>query len=158
MDRMNTAVPVIEALIAKKEELHVTNAWIAEKSKVPESTVTKVFNRSIKSPTFDTLAPIARVLDVSLDTLAAAQSAPNAPTKIMAGDHFLTMLIDSYTEQLRTKHRWLLGSVIVNLILAAVLVFVLVWDLTHPDLGWIQYAKALGWMEIGDWLRGFFAL
>lgn len=158
MDRTNTADPVIEALIAKKDELHVTNAWIAAESKVPESTVTKVLNRSIKSPTFDTIVPIAKALGVPLGPLVEAQSAPNAPTKIMAGDHFLTMLIDSYTEQLRTKHRWLLGSVIVNLILAAVLVFILVWDLTHPDLGWIQYAKARGWMEIGDWLRGFFAL
>ena len=57
---------IVEKLIAKKAELHVTNAWIAEKSKVPEHTVTRIMNRSSKSPSFATIIPIAEALGVSL--------------------------------------------------------------------------------------------
>lgn len=57
---------IVEKLIAKKAELHVTNAWIAENSKVPESTVTKVLNHTNKSPSFATIIPMAEALGVSL--------------------------------------------------------------------------------------------
>lgn len=57
---------IVEKLIAKKAELHVTNAWIAEKSKVPEHTVTRIMNRSSKSPSFATIIPIADALGVFL--------------------------------------------------------------------------------------------
>ena len=57
---------IVEKLIAKKAELRVTNAWIAENSKVPESTVTKVLNHTNKSPSFATIIPMAEALGVSL--------------------------------------------------------------------------------------------
>lgn len=57
---------IVEKLIAKKAELRVTNAWIADKSKVPESTVTKVLNHTNKSPSFATIIPMAEALGVPL--------------------------------------------------------------------------------------------
>lgn len=64
---------IIDKLVAKKADLHVTNAWIAEKSRVPESTVTKVLNRTNKSPSFATIIPMAEVLGVSLMTQTIEQ-------------------------------------------------------------------------------------
>ena len=72
MDKGKTTYPsdpVIESLSAKREEMGVTIAWIAEKSGIPESIVTKIFNRSIRNPSFDTIVPIAETLNISLDTL-----------------------------------------------------------------------------------------
>lgn len=156
MDKTYTSEAVLELMRDRKEELHVTNAWIADESGVPESTVTKLFNGTIKSPTLDTVLPVAKVLDVSLFDPEALPAPPKS--KSVPGDQFLTLLIDSYTSQLRSKDRWLLGSLGVNIALVAVLAFLVLWDVTHPDMGWIQYAKSHGWMEIGDWLRGFFAV
>lgn len=65
---------IVEKLIAKKAELHVTNAWIAEKSKVPEHTVTRIMNRSSKSPSFATIIPIAEALNVCLTPQAIEQA------------------------------------------------------------------------------------
>ncbi len=65
---------IVEKLIAKKAELHVTNAWIAERSKVPEHTVTRIMNRTSKSPSFATIIPIAEALGVSLTPQAIEQA------------------------------------------------------------------------------------
>ena len=73
---------IVEKLIAKKAELHVTNAWIAEKSKVPEHTVTRIMNRSSKSPSFATIIPIAEALGVSLTPQAIEQAEAAVAEKI----------------------------------------------------------------------------
>lgn len=65
---------IVSKLIAKKAELRVTNAWIAEKSHVPESTVTKVLNGTNKSPSFATIIPMAEALGVSLTPQAIEQA------------------------------------------------------------------------------------
>ena len=57
---------IIDMLIAQKAELRVTNAWIAEESRVPESTVTKVLNKTNKSPSLATIIPMAAALGVSM--------------------------------------------------------------------------------------------
>lgn len=141
MDKSTTlSETLMECLIAKKEELKITNAVIAERTGVPESTVTKLFNRTIKSPTFDTLAPIAKELNISLDAVLEMEHA-DAPTvsKMSPDDRIFGMLIDSYTSQLRGKDKWIiaLASILVGLV--AVLVFFVIYDVTHPDMGWVQY-------------------
>ena len=156
MDKTYTSEAVLERMRARKDEMHVTNAWIADETDVPESTVTKLFNGSIKSPTLDTILPVARALGVSLDdpeSLPAPSKSKGAP-----GDQFLTLLIDSYTSQLRSKDRWLLGSLGVNIALVAVLAFLVLWDVTHPDMGWIQYATANGWEGMSQWIRDIFMI
>ena len=73
---------IVEKLIAKKTELHVTNAWISEKSKVPEHTVTRIMNRSSKSPSFATIIPIAEALGVSLTPQSIEQAEAKVEERI----------------------------------------------------------------------------
>lgn len=73
---------IVEKLIAKKAELHVTNAWIAEKSKVPEHTVTRIMNRSSKSPSFATIIPIAEALGVSMTPQVIEQAEAKVEERI----------------------------------------------------------------------------
>lgn len=132
---------LIECLITKKEEQHLTNAVIAEKSGVPESTVTKLFNRTIKSPTFDTVAPIARTLNVSLDALLGMEGAepPSVPVAQSVDSKMFAMLIDSYTQQLLVKNRWItVLSAALFAVFVMLIVFV-IYDISHPTLGWVQY-------------------
>jgi transcriptional regulator with XRE-family HTH domain len=140
---------LIDAMIKRKEELHVTCAQIAEQSGTPESTVTKVFNRSIKSPTLDTLIPIAQALDISIDSIFAKTvekaaektvAATSIPAKMLVSqeDKFLNLFIEThdktindYKEQLRNKDRWI--KVLVGILIAcvSVLAFIAVYDITH---------------------------
>lgn len=140
---------LIDAMVKRKEELHVTCAQIAEQSGTPESTVTKVFNRSIKSPTLDTLIPIAQALDISIDSIFAKTvekaaektvAATSIPAKMLVSqeDKFLNLFIEThdktindYKEQLRNKDRWI--KVLVGILIAcvSVLAFIAVYDITH---------------------------
>jgi transcriptional regulator with XRE-family HTH domain len=157
MDRTTLASEMlIDALIKKKDELHVTCAQIAEQSGTPESTVTKVFNRTIKSPSLDTLIPIAQVLDVSMDSIfvktveKAAEktvAASSIPAKMLVSqeDKFLDLFIETHNkqindfkEQLQHKDRWI--KVLVGIVVAciAVMAFVTIYVVTHLNIGMIN--------------------
>lgn len=148
MDKEKTTYPsdpVVECLSAKREEMGVTMAWIAEKSGVPESTVTKVFNRSIKNPTFDTLAPIAEALDISLDTLTTIRKETFQKSSVQGIQHgnrdeiFLRMLIESYDRQMKNKDRWIIVLASLFIVIFVSLIAAIVYDVTHPHMGWVQY-------------------
>lgn len=157
MDRTTLASEMlIDALIKKKDELHVTCAQIAEQSGTPESTVTKVFNRTIKSPSLDTLIPIAQVLDVSMDSIfvktveKAAEktvAATSIPAKMLVSqeDKFLDLFIETHNkqindfkEQLQHKDRWI--KVLVGIVVACigVMAFVTIYVVTHLNIGMIN--------------------
>ena len=151
---------LVDAIIKKKEELRLTCAQIAEMSGVPESTVTKVCNHSIKSPTLDTLIPIAQVLDISIDTLFAktvekaaekTAAATSVPAKMLVSqeDKFLNLFIETHDkqindlkEQIRVKDRWI--KVLVAILSACILVlsFIAIYDITHPTAGLINIEEA----------------
>lgn len=164
MDRTTLASEMlIDALIKKKDELHITCTQIAEQSGTPESTVTKVFNRTVKSPSLDTLIPIAQVLDVSMDSIfvktvdkavektAAATSIP-AKMLVSQEDKFLTLFIETHKmqiedlkeqindhkEQISIKDRWI--KVLVGIVVACigVMSFVTIYVITHPNIGLIN--------------------
>lgn len=151
MEKSNlTGEVLLQCLIVRKEELSLTNAVIAEKSGVPESTVTKVFNGTNRSPTYDTIAPIARVLGVSLDTLSAVteplecreissikDSTRNADERLFA------YIIASNEARIRTKDRWIkFLAIALVAVLAWVLAF-MAYDYTHPDVGWVRYTTSI---------------
>lgn len=157
MDKTTLASEMlIDALIKKKDELHITCAQIAEQSGTPESTVTKVFNRTVKSPSLDTLIPIAQALDVSMDSIfvktvdkavektAAATSIP-AKMLVSQEDKFLNLFIETYNkqiddfkEQIQHKERWI--KVLVGIVVACigVMSFVTIYVITHPNIGLIN--------------------
>lgn len=163
---------IVEKIIAKKAELGVTNAWIAEKSGVPESTVTKVLNGTNKSPQMATIIPIAEVLGVPISQYTAEQPNPEAPARTPAertyDEYILNLLRDSYEQRIKDKdeqnrilRRWiyvLAGAL--ALIFAAVL-FICIYDITHPDRGWYQqmadyYGNFTG--KIAEFLKNMFAV
>ena len=147
---------LIDAMIKKKEELHLTCAQIAVQSGTPESTVTKVFNRTIKSPTLDTLIPIAQALDISMDSIFAKTvekaaektvAATSVPAKMLVSqeDKFLNLFIENHSnqvsdlkEQIRYKDRWIkaLAAILVACTLA--FGFIAIYDITHPGAGLIR--------------------
>lgn len=174
---------------ARKEELGITNATIAEKTGIPESTITKLFNGSSKSPSLDTVLPIATLLNISLDNMVIVDDDPkgsNPPvvqsvsavsplidqfTKQLTeaydkqikikrenfdrqlkqnSDHYekqIKIITDSYERHiqgyeriLKRKNKWItILSAAIGVIVAATL-GTLIYDILHPDRGWIQYA------------------
>lgn len=136
---------LVQKLVERKEELGYTNAVIAEMSGVPESTVTKVFNGTNRSPTYDTISPISHVLGVSLDTITVigetaekAESAKQAETK-PRDDRFVNYVISSTEARIKNKEKWLNRLSIAVAVLMAILIAWLIWDYTNLDRGFIRY-------------------
>lgn len=102
---MPKLVTVSESLIElckrQKEELGITNALIAEKTGVPESTVTKLFNGTIKAPSIETILPVANLLHISIDSLSVIDdSAPENAPPVVQSVSAVSPLIDQFTKQL----------------------------------------------------------
>lgn len=116
---------IVEALIKKKEELQMTCAQIAEKSGVPESTVIKVFNHGIKSPSIDTLSPLADALELSIDkalnkavnavveSTVASKTVP-ATMLVSQEEKFLNLFLETHNRQItdlkeqnHRKEKWI---------------------------------------------------
>ena len=97
---------------ARKEELGITHAIMAEKTGIPESTITKLFNGSSKSPTLETVLPIANLLNISLNDMAVIDdnsngSAPPVVQSVSAVspliDQFNKQLTEAYEKQIKIK-------------------------------------------------------
>lgn len=132
---------LLHCLVQQKEALGYTNAMIAEMSGVPESTVTKVLGGVNRSPGFETISPIARVLGVSLDELSVKETAPPDTSALTVG---VSHIIGSYERRLREKNRWINILAVAVAALIALLIFFLIYDIMHPSLGWVQYTAVPG--------------
>lgn len=147
---------LVDKIIARKAELGVTNAWIAEKSGVPESTVTKVMNGTNKSPQMATIIPIAETLGVPISSQTMEQIEPEARPEPLAertyDQYILDMLRESYEQRLRDKdeqnrtlRRWIYILAAALALIVAIVLFICIYDITHPDRGW--YQQMLGYTQ-----------
>ena len=132
---------LLSCLVQQKEALGYTNAMIAEMSGVPESTVTTVLGGVNRSPGFETISPIARVLGVSLDEMSVKETAPPDTSTLTVG---VSHIISSYERRLREKNRWINILAVAVAALIALLIFFLIYDITHPSLGWVPYTAIPG--------------
>ena len=161
MDKLTYASEIlIDEINAELERLHQTRAWLAQKCGVPESTLTKVLNRSSKNSGFDTIAPAAHVLGISTDealkkaidhSIEKTASATTVPAKMLVSqeDKFLNLFIENHSnqvsdlkEQIRYKDRWIkaLAAILVACTLA--FGFIAIYDITHPGVGLIKIADS----------------
>lgn len=141
---------IIQRLIDKKRELNVSNGWIAEKSGIPEATVTKILNGSTKSPGTATVAPIAAVLGVSVGN--------DEDESVERDERYIALLLENYEKQterlvknyekqLRSKDMWIRALAIALAAVVAFIFGVVIYDISNLDMGWVRYQQALGNME-----------
>lgn len=151
----------------------MTNAWIAEKSGVPESTVTKVMNGTNKSPTMATIIPMAEALGVQISSQTieriAEETIPKAAEEAMV-NHTIAAMERAHEKVIAEKDRriedkdklirilWIVIIVLAILFLLCVIGFVALYIYDHsvPDRGWItQYAGYVG--DITGKIKEFFS-
>ena len=157
MDKLTYASEIlIDEINAELGKSHITRAQLAEKCKVPESTLTKVLNRTSGRPGFDTLAPAAHVLGISTDealrkaidhSVEKTAAATSVPAKMLVSqeDKFLNLFIETHDkqicdlkEQLQHKDRWIRALVGIVVACIAVLAFVTIYVVTHLNIGMIN--------------------
>lgn len=125
----------------------LTNEEIADRAGIATSTVSKVLTGTTINPSIETLAPIVIAMGGSLDELCGIASSTSMDSVFGVADKsvievFLKLhndLLSQLHQSIKRLSRWLTISVSGNLGFIGLLVFILIFDITHPTMGWVQY-------------------
>lgn len=180
-DEINV-IPVfdIEAIVAcfhrVMREKDITKTELAALADVPLPTLSKILDHTTKDPRFESVARIARALNISLNTLTELAIAPDAslPSGLPEGEQLtrfaIRHLVTAYQQIIYTLRKQIqllekeLAEKKPNRVLRDILlvvsfvglVFYLVWDLTHPTDGVFQYQVYA--RQLSQWMTDIFAL
>ena len=164
----------------KKNELGLTNQEISDLSKVPKSTVDRILRSDDCSSTnLETAAALVKAIGGSLDEamgitpplrLTPEDIPDDTPDiisrvgelvdKVQRMHHAVHREKDAITaDSMKFRTRVLIGSLLVNAVFAALLIY----DLTHPKIGWAQYdtlsriqqGLAASWTVCSVWCARF---
>lgn len=153
----------IDYICKIQREKNISQNELSALSGVPLPTLSKILNHRTPDPRFESVARIAQALNISLDSLTQKATeitfddlnpelAPvEVGTKLDCA--FLTHLVAAYqqvigTQQARIhqyerqiKEKKLTRSVkdLMLVVVVVMLAFYLIWDITHPTAGYIQY-------------------
>ena len=152
-------MPISENLKYWQAIKHVTTAELAEKSGVPDTTITKIRTRVTKNPNMDTLQRLAKALDVSINDLTDTPSVEDAeirdllPPKLPSDPEELVGVIcaalrnqhaaadRNMLELRKDRNHWrkmcitLLSVVLPVMLITMILTAIIYWDLSHPGQG-----------------------
>lgn len=155
-------MPYLSKFKDKRDELGLKNAEISALSGIPLSTVNRFFSEEHTNPSFANIAGIAVVLGISLDELIGMKEQNETPIhpkiestissygelvkdkemmiaekdlRIQEKDEIIARLVTDKKNHIKERH--LLLNIIV--ILAAILAFVLLFDLANGHIGYIRY-------------------
>lgn len=140
-----------------QDKAGLTTAQLAEKANLPADTINKIRSGATRNPNADTLARLSVALGVPVDVLIAEDGKPQSAPGLLPDDTMYQLYLAAMARQkesyeltissLKSSHAqtlslyerhsrrwsWLAMALIVFI------VFVLVWDITHPTMGYIQY-------------------
>lgn len=146
-----------ETLKALQDKAGLTTAQLAEKANLPVDTINKIRAGTTRNPNADTVQRLAAALGVPAGALLGEAVPDDVPTAdghdrgmlnlYLAGlarqkeayETTITSIERSHAQTLaheeRHSRRWFWIAVV----LMAFIVFILIWDITHPTMGYIQY-------------------
>lgn len=150
---------IIDGINARKTALGMTNQQISDASGVPKSTVDRVLRKDTENPTITVILPIADAVGYDFSSRNTEQL-PDRDGDSQYIRHIISMYESQIAAQERQynlvtaeKNRWIqLLSLIVGLLVLGIL-FILIYDITHPDIGWFQRDSL---RYAADVVRGWF--
>lgn len=162
-------IEIIDGIIAKKEELCMTNQQLADESDVPKATVDKILSKRTESPTLGTVLKLANAVGYEFPSKTELPPAPvsNADNvaqiraiyedRIAAYERLLAR-DRAYTNRLLAeKNRWIMCLLIICIILVVFICAVVIYDIVNRDIGWVR--DQLAQFERGgilDWVLSAF--
>lgn len=131
-----------EKLQKYKELSQISINEIAKKSNIPVSTVSRIFSGQTSAPSFEAIAEIAKVLNISLDELAEM---PNNTFKcevevlVAKVIEEKNKMIDDKNADLLQRNRWIKALFLFLLIMFVLFAIILIFDLSRGDIGYFRY-------------------
>lgn len=126
---------ITEKLVELKEKSSLTNQQISELSGVPTSTITRILSGQTDNPSFQTINDIVVAMGGSLDEITgnSSQKQPNKKEDVHE------RLIKFYQDALAHKNKWIRTLFICLCTVMAVLLFIVLFDILNPHLGFVKY-------------------
>lgn len=149
-----TTADIIEGIVARKAEIHMTSQQLADASGVPKSTIDRILRGDTPNPSMQTILDLAAAVGYTFGNLKEQE--PATPQVIGIKDPMVLHMISVYESRgkayeerikrntahfnmlLAEKNRWIKFSLILNIILVVFICVILIYDATHPDVGWIR--------------------
>ena len=116
-----------------KDQRKLTNQQLSDLSGVPVGTINRIMAGQTDNPSFQTVCDMVMAMGGSLDELAGIQT-PGGGEPSPPGED----LIRLYERTIEGKEKWLYRLFFLCCVLLAVLLGVLIYDLTHPMVGFFR--------------------
>ena len=116
-----------------KDQRKLTNQQLSDLSGVPVGTINRIMAGQTDNPSFQTVCDMVMAMGGSLDERAGIQT-PGGGEPSPPGED----LIRLYERTIEGKEKWLYRLFFLCCVLIAVLLGVLIYDLTHPMVGFFR--------------------
>ena len=116
-----------------KDQRKLTNQQLSDLSGVPVGTINRIMAGQTDNPSFQTVCDMVMAMGGSLDELAGIQT-PGGGEPSPPGED----LIRLKERTIEGKEKWLYRLFFLCCVLIAVLLGVLIYDLTHPMVGFFR--------------------
>ena len=116
-----------------KDQRKLTNQQLSDLSGVPVGTINRIMAGQTDNPSFQTVCDMVMAMGGSLDELAGIQT-PGGGEPSPPGED----LIRLYERTIEGKEKWLYRLFFLCCVRVAVLLGVLIYDLTHPMVGFFR--------------------
>ena len=116
-----------------KDQRKLTNQQLSDLSGVPVGTINRIMAGQTDNPSFQTVCDMVMAMGGSLDELAGIQTPCGGEPSPPGED-----LIRLYERTIEGKEKWLYRLFFLCCVLVAALLGVLIYDLTHPMVGFFR--------------------
>lgn len=116
-----------------KERRKLTNQQLSDLSGVPIGTINRIMAGQTDNPSFQTVCDIVMAMDGSLDELVGIKEETTQEKKTSSKE-----IIHLYENMLANKEKWMHRLFVCCCILMAVLIGIVIFDLTNPQIGFFQ--------------------
>lgn len=122
-------------LKALKLKKNLTNQELSDLSGVPVGTINRIMANQTDNPSFQTVCDIVIALDGSLDELAGIR--PKKDSEVENAKY--TPEIEAiYKQMIHSKDKWIFRLFVSLCVMVAFLLFLLIFDLLNPNIGFFR--------------------
>ena len=111
-----------------KEKRKLTTQQLSDLSGVPVGTINRILSGQTDNPSFQTVCDLVMAMDGSLDELVGAEKKAQASQEILR----------LYEEMIATKNAWLLRLFVCLCVVTFAFLFVVIFDLMNPSIGFFR--------------------
>ena len=135
---------IIDRLKALKAKSGMTALQIAEKSKLPASTVTRILSGKTTNPTVTTVVAIYKAMGGTAADVFGEDVRVDVVSEVSPTSKESAQLIELYKEIIKTKDRYIRTLVIALVLIVAFVLIVLLIDVLNGRLDFARYMHSLG--------------